>query len=70
MKTKYLNKYSNGMKYQYQQLYFELVLALIFCNSDLDRDLLMFIVQLVQTRKVFKKKHTCGLLFAKLGCAF
>ena len=23
-----------------------------------------------RTRKVFKKKHTCGLLFAKLGYTF
>ena len=23
-----------------------------------------------KTRKVFKKKHTCGLLFAKLGYTF
>ena len=24
----------------------------------------------IQTRKVFKKKHTCGLLFAKVGYTF
>ena len=24
----------------------------------------------IQTRKVFKKKHTCGLLFAKLSYTF
>ena len=25
---------------------------------------------IVKTRKVFKKKHTCDLLFAKLGYTF